>query len=487
MGSVPDERVTVCNEAPVRRDGTHVLYWMTAFRRLDWNFSLQRSVEWALELDQPLVIFEALRSDYPWASDRFHRFVLEGMADNAKRAATAPILYYSYIEPQPGDGRGLLAALSQSAAVVVTDDYPAFFIPKMVDAAAGRLGVRVEKIDSNGLMPVRRSGRAFKTAHSFRRFLQKALPGQFDEFPAPDPLRNVRLPRLEALPEAIATRWPDAMPALHGELGKLTRVLPVDHRVGATGARGGSEAAEVTLARFLETRLSLYGERNHPDASVTSDLSPYLHFGHLSSHRVFTDIASREGWDLDGVSPTASGARSGWWGMSPSAEAFLDQLVTWRELGFNACAYLDGHDRYASLPDWARTTLEEHASDPRPYLYSLSELEEARTHDRIWNAAQAQLVREGRVHNYLRMLWGKKILEWSATPQDAANTMIELNNKYALDGRDPNSYSGIFWCLGRYDRAWGPERPVFGKIRYMSSENTARKLRLSEYLKRYAG
>jgi deoxyribodipyrimidine photo-lyase len=168
-----------------------------------------------------------------------------------------------------------------------------------------------------------------------------------------------------------------------------------------------------------------------------------------------------------------------------SAEGFLDQLVTWRELGFNMCSKRDDFERYESLPDWAQTTLAEHASDPRQFNYTLDEFAQAETHDPLWNAAQRQLIREGKIHNYLRMLWGKKILEWSATPQDSLAVMIELNNRFALDGRDPNSYSGIFWILGRYDRAWGPERPIFGKIRYMSSDNTARKLDVTKYLEKH--
>jgi deoxyribodipyrimidine photo-lyase len=155
----------------------------------------------------------------------------------------------------------------------------------------------------------------------------------------------------------------------------------------------------------------------------------------------------------------------------------LDQLVTWRELGFNMCAKRADYDEFESLPDWAQATLRKHAADRRPVLYSEEDFEAAQTHDGLWNAAQTQLVTEGRMDPYLRMLWGKKILEWSASPQRALNLMIHLNNKYALDGRDPNSYNGIFWILGRYDRPWGPERPIFGTVRYMSSQNTARKLR----------
>jgi deoxyribodipyrimidine photo-lyase len=202
-------------------------------------------------------------------------------------------------------------------------------------------------------------------------------------------------------------------------------------------------------------------------------------------HQIFQDLMEQEGWTVQRLPSKATGSR-GWWGMSDSAEAFLDQLITWRELGYNLCATRQDYDQYESLPNWALRTLSDHAKDRRTYLYTQGQLETGATHDPLWNAAQMQLVREGRLHNYLRMLWGKKILEWSPTPEEALRVMIELNNKYALDGRDPNSYSGIFWVLGRYDRPWGPERPVFGKIRYMSSENTARKVQVKQYLKEYA-
>jgi deoxyribodipyrimidine photo-lyase len=172
--------------------------------------------------------------------------------------------------------------------------------------------------------------------------------------------------------------------------------------------------------------------------------------------------------------------------MSPAAEKFLDELVTWREVGYNRAALDPDSERYESLPDWARATLDKHAADRRTHVYTLEEFDRAATHDELWNAAQTQLVQAGRIHNYLRMLWGKKILEWSAGPREALDIMIELNNRYALDGRDPNSFSGIFWCLGRYDRPWPPERPVFGNIRYMSSESTRRKLKVGDYLARWS-
>jgi deoxyribodipyrimidine photo-lyase len=268
-------------------------------------------------------------------------------------------------------------------------------------------------------------------------------------------------------------------------LDQLDR-FPIDHAVPPAATAGGSIAAERTLRTFLEQKLAKYAEwRNQPEAEATSGLSPYLHFGHLSVHQVFAETMHQAGWSTDRTSAKVHGSSTGWWGVPEHVESFLDQLITWRELGYNMCSRNGDYDRYESLPAWARQTLAEHADDPREFVYTLDEFDSAQTHDPLWNAAQRQLVREGRIHNYLRMLWGKKVLEWSASPQAALDVLIELNNKYALDGRNPNSYSGIFWVLGRYDRAWGPERPVFGKIRYMSSENTARKLRVSAYLRRY--
>ena len=172
--------------------------------------------------------------------------------------------------------------------------------------------------------------------------------------------------------------------------------------------------------------------------------------------------------------------------MGEAAEAFLDELVTWRELGFNFTSQRDDYDQYESLPEWARKSLEKHAPDARSHVYSLDEFAEGETHDRVWNAAQRQLRETGVMQNYLRMLWGKKVLEWSRTPQEAMAILIELNNRYALDGRNPNSYSGISWVLGRYDRPWAPERDVYGVIRYMSSDNTVRKLKMKGYLAEWA-
>ncbi|MEO5822562.1 MAG: deoxyribodipyrimidine photolyase [Vicinamibacteraceae bacterium] len=482
---MPAVRIRLANDAPVRAERGYVLYWMVAARRARSNFALQRAVELAVELQRPLVVFEPLRAGYSWASDRLHAFVLQGMADNAKAFAKTPARYFPYVEAAAGEGSGLLEALAADAAVVVTDDAPFFFLPRMVAAAASRLDVRVEAVDGNGVHPLRAVERVFPTAFSYRAHLQKVLRGLLDDVPLADPLAGVRLPPAPSLDGTLG-RWAEASRDLLTGTAPVLARLAIDHSVPPVTTRGGADAGRARLAAFIGRDLDTYADdRDEPDAPRTSGLSPYLHFGHVSAHEVFEAVMSREGWTRRQLAPSGGGKREGWWGVGRGAESFLDQLVTWREIGFNAAAHLPDHDRYETLPAWAQATLAAHAGDPRPHRYQRHTFERAETHDPLWNAAQTELVRDGRIHTYLRMLWGKKILEWSPTPESALETMIVLNNKYALDGRDPNSYSGIFWCLGRYDRPWGPEREIFGTVRYMSSENTARKLKVKGYLARY--
>lgn len=486
--TVPSLRVRAANELPIQGSRKCVLYWMTAFRRTRYNFALQHACHWARELGRPLVILEALRVRYRWACDRFHRFVIHGMQDNARACQGKAVLYYPYVESGPGAGAGLLQELAKQACLIVSDDYPCFFHPKMFRAVAGKLPAKLLLVDSNGLMPLAAADRTFSVAHSYRRWMQKVLPAHLHEMPRKDPLpprSSGQLPFMEELPGDIAKRWRQAD---FEELleGRGLAGIPIDHSIPDGVVAGGAREAGRLLRQFIEQRLKGYdADRNEPDERGSSELSPHLHFGHLSSHEVFRRVMDREDWNPGKLKP-ANGKRSGFWGVGGDAEAFLDQLCTWRELGFNMCWREEGYDRLDSLPAWAQQTLDEHAQDKREHAYGLSQFERAQTHDEIWNAAQRQLVREGRIHNYLRMLWGKKILHWTRSPQDALDIMIELNNKYALDGRDPNSYSGIFWVLGRYDRAWGPERPIFGKVRYMTSGSAAKKHRLKEYLQRYA-
>jgi deoxyribodipyrimidine photo-lyase len=358
MTGVPEIRVRRANPTPPRADGDFVLYWMIAARRARRNFALERAVEWARRLDKPLVVLEALRCDYPWASDRLHRFVLDGMADNRRAFERTAVLYHPYVEPTRDAGRGLLETLAGRACVVVTDEFPGFFLPRMVAAAAPRVPVLLEAVDSNGLLPLAAAATAASTAFAFRRTLQRDLPAHLPRFPRVDPLARVALPRLPALPREIARRWPRASgDLLEGKPAALA-ALPIDHRVVSAPSRGGAAAGRAALRSFLAERLPRYADaRNHPDDDATSGLSAYLHFGHVSAHEVFAALAEREGWSAERLATRATGSRTGWWGMSASAESFLDQFVTWREMGYNFCFHRNDADRVESLPTWARRTL----------------------------------------------------------------------------------------------------------------------------------
>ena len=469
QSKVPPARVRLVNDEGMRPGGSHVLYWMTACRRSRSNFSLQRAGDWSRHLGLPLVVLSPLRLDYRWATARSHAFIIDSLADLADVFRASNVVHVPHVEQEAGSGEDLLRALAADAAVVITDAAPGVPSPT-------RLPVRVEAVDHNGLLPLAATDRVFVRAYDLRRFLQKELPNHLDQFPVEDPVAG-----LPAAPATLLDSIPGSR-ALPPPSRSLVADLDVDHSVSPTQLHGGQSAGHSVLSQFVSSSLRRYGERNHPDDQTSSGLSPYLHFGNVSAHDVFDAIATEEDWNPGRLGDHASGARQGWWGMSPAAESFLDQVVTWRDLGYRAAALVPNNDAYSALPQWARATLATHASDQREYLYNLEQFDAAETHDEIWNAAQRQLRHEGTIHNYLRMLWGKKILEWTSDPEEAHDIMFELNNRYALDGRDPNSVSGIHWVLGRYDRAWGPERPIFGKVRFMSSDSARRKLRLTNYL-----
>lgn len=483
---VPASRVRIVVDAPVRPAGDFVVYWMIAARRTDHNWALEHAIAWARALARPLVVLEALGCGHQWASVRTHAFVIAGMADQRGALARAPIHYYPYVEPACGQGRGLVAALGELACVVVTDDHPGALVRGLLGGAARRLGVRCEAIDGCGLLPLSAIDRELVTAASFRRAMQKVLADHLQVMPLANPLRGLDLPRVRsATLTGVRDRWP-AADDLVDSPDRISE-LPIDRTVGVVDIPGGALAARARLDAFVRDRLADYAEhRSHPDDDAGSGFSPYLHFGHMSSHAVLRAIAEAHGWTPGDVAPRATGARAGWWGLPPAAESFLDELVVWRELGFNFAVHRDDVYAYRTLPTWAQATLAKHCADPRPELYDLSRLETATTGDELWNAAQRQLLREGRMHNYVRMLWGKKVLEWSSTPETALATLVALNDRWALDGRDPSSASGIAWVFGRYDRPWGPERAIFGTVRYMTSQSTRRKLRVRSYLQRYA-
>ncbi|HEV8227039.1 MAG TPA: deoxyribodipyrimidine photolyase [Methylomirabilota bacterium] len=289
-----------------------------------------------------------------------------------------------------------------------------------------------------------------------------------------------RVPRV-----ARSSLSPPFPPADLGDVDGLLVRLPVDRSVPAVAGRPGGSVAAGLLARRLAGYAESRSEPAPPEASRQSGLSPYLHFGHISIETVVERaLSTTDRWTPMNLEPRMAGRREGFYTRNADVGAFLDEAITWRDLGYHWhwSRRKDTESIERALPAWALKTLAEHADDEREYVYTPAEWEAGATHDPLWNAAQRELVATGTIHNYLRMLWGKKVIEWSRSPEEAYRTLVHLNNKYALDGRDPNSWNGILWCFGLFDRPWAPERQVLGRIRYMSSANTAKKFRLGPYL-----
>jgi deoxyribodipyrimidine photo-lyase len=363
---VPAVRIRALNDRQLDSGRGYVLYWMTAFRRLTANFALQRAVELARDTGRPLLVFEPLRVDYPFASDRLHCFVLDGMAEHAQALAHTPVTYFPYVEPSPGAARGLLQDLASRAVAVVADDYPCFFLPRMLESAARQVDARLECVDGNGLLPVRETPRTFATALSFRAHMQRSLPAQIEAWPSELNLHDLPAPAADLIPESTRTRWPPAPAADLTNPDRLLERLPIDHHVSAVPLKGGATAAATHLRRFIDQTLPAYADRHsHPDDDATSRLSPWLHFGHISAHQVFEAVMTKERWTSRSLGRAAGGKRADWWGVSAGAEAFLDQLITWREIGFNMCATRPtDYWTFESLPIWALATLEIHSVDP---------------------------------------------------------------------------------------------------------------------------
>lgn len=486
INEIPHYRIRRPSDKPINPNGSYVVYWMTGCRRSTFSFALQRAIRLSQEHSVGLIVLEALRIDYPYASDRFHSFVIQGMLDNREAFEAAGISYLPYVERALNEGKGLLRELSKNAVCVVTDDVVNAFYPRMIQAASQTVSCSLEAVDGDGILPIGEMEQAWPTAHAFRRHLQKRLPPFLSAFPTPQPLKHCDLAPV-SVPVDVLRRW-EPLPSDKEECLRLVSTLDIDHSVGVVEQVGGEREARKRLKTFLEDGLERYTERNHPDENIGSTLSAYLHFGQISSFEILQRIFKQHRWSPDLAASKATGSRSGWWGLPADIESFLDQIVTWRELGRTWAVHRpDDYMAFQSIPSWAQESLRLHASDPRPAIYSEEELEYGKTSDQIWNAAQQQLVKMGAVHNYVRMLWGKNVMAWTQNPEEAARILVHLNDKWALDGRDPNSYSGIFWVFGRHDRAWGPERPIYGKVRYMTSANTKRKLKMDRWLARWGG
>ena len=449
-----NERVIQLNDKPVNADARYVLYWMQMYKRVDNNHSLIYAIRRANELKLPLVVYEGLKYYYPWASDRIHTFILEGVEEKRREFEQLGIRYVFYLQKYADSPKNTVAALARDAALIVTDDFPCFIIPEHNRRIAERAEIPVFAVDSNGIIPMSKFDKEEYAAYTIRPKINKLL----DRYLKPLPTETVEVSSVGIevdCPETIVTAE---------NIASLVAECDIDHSVlPSEQYKGGTIEGRKRLKKFVEQILPGYNKaRSKPDRDGSSRLSSYLHFGYLSPLEIALAVR-------DAKAP------------QESIDAYLEELIVRRELSYNMTLFNDKYDSLEALPAWVQKTMREHAADKRSHLYSLEQLENGETHDELWNAAQREMVATGEMHNYVRMLWGKNVIAWSPSYEAAFETLVHLNNKYCLDGRNPNSYCGILWCFGKHDRAWF-ERPVFGLIRYMASGSTGKKFDSKKYI-----
>jgi len=443
---IQPERIEVLNGKSLT-DGKYVLYWMQAAQRAEYNHALEYSIRNANELRKPVVVFFGITENFPEANERHYYFMLEGLKQvqtALQRKGIQMVIWHK--SPDVG-----AVAVAEEAALLVVDAGQLRIQRRWRENAARRVKCPLHEVETNLIVPVEQaSDKENFSAGTFRPRITK----QLDYYLAP--LKHTK-PKRDSIGLKLKSLNID-------NIDRTISKLKVDRSVGkASTFEGGSEEAKRRLSDFLKTKLDEFADlRNDPGAECLSNMSPYLHFGQISPLYIALE-----------VSKTAS----------PGKDAYLEELIVRRELSHNFVFYNSNYDSFACLPPWARNTLNYHRRDKREYAYSLAEFEPAKTHDPYWNAAQKEMLITGKMHGYMRMYWGKKILEWSKDPRTAFKIALYLNNKYELDGRDPNGFAGVAWCFGKHDRAWG-ERPVFGKVRYMNAAGLKRKFDPDAYVKK---
>ena len=447
--SANDPRVTVRRGGSPDPEGKCVVYWMQRAQRAFDNPALDAAVKIANELSKPVVVFFAPVPFYPRANLRHYRFLAEGIPDIAAGLAKRGVGFILRTYPEHSLSR---FCEEVHPALVIGDENPLREAEQWRMRVAQRLHMPFWTVDADVVVPSRLLGREHYAARTIRPRLQELLP----QFLAKTKNVKARIPWIK----------PRRLPSLGlredftAEWNRLDRsVAPVEQW------RGGTTAALRTLRHFVAHGLSAYPkDRNHPEIGGTSRLSPYLHFGHISPLTVAHAIDE---------APAPAAAK----------KAFLEQLIIRRELSVNFVRFNPSYDSFECMEPWASRSFARHAQDERAIVYSDWQLEQAETHDLLWNAAQKQMVRTGWMHNYMRMYWAKKILEWSPSMAVAYRRAVWLNDRYELDGRDPNGYAGIAWAIvGKHDRAWF-ERPIFGQIRSMSYAGTSRKFDAAAYIR----
>lgn len=455
-------RTAPANDVRRQPEGEFVLYWMQSTHRFEENWALRRATLEADRLGKPLLVYQGLNPTYEHASDRIHAFVVGNARHLAARAPNLGLTYRFNLRHRRADDARVVDRLAARAALIVTDAFPTAGVAERTARVAGRVPVHVEAVDSHGIVPAAALPKEEWAARTIRPKLLKLRDLALE--PVAD--RPPRVPMPADLLRAIDGDLPSLALDRCDIAAELSR-CEIDHTVPVVDLVPGLEAARRRLAAFVDDALPRYAERRSDptDARGSSQLSPYLHFG---------QIAAAE------VARAALTARAG-----EQGEKFLDELVTWRELSLNFCVHNPHFGSLKGLPDWVRSNLATHEADPRPVTYTAEQLERGETDAPLWNAAQHELRTTGAIHNVMRMYWGKCVIGWMPTYAEALRTLIHLNNKWGLDGRDPSSYGGIQWCFGKFDRPWAPKRPVYGSIRWMSLDRAYSKFDAKGYERRH--
>jgi deoxyribodipyrimidine photo-lyase len=444
---VEKNRIEKINEAELKKK-EFVAYWMQSSQRLEYNQALGYAVERANQLNQPLLIFFLVNSNYPEAEYGHYKFMFEGLKEIKKSLSKLDINFYLIDYQQLED----IKKITESASLVVSEKVYLKHLRRWKEKAAEMLTIPFYLVESNLVCPIEEvSKKEEYAAYTIRKKINKIRANY---------LREYQRQKIKNKSE-IEVKNKDLN--FVDDLDIYLEKMDFAQKCSCSNYfKGGYQEARKKLDNFIQNCLSEYDEkRNIPHLNYQSDLSPYLHFGQISAQEAALAALNSKA----------------------DADPFLEELIVRRELAFNFVYYNQNYDGSLKeiLSDWAYESLMEHKTDEREYLYDYQDFREAKTHDKYWNAAQKEMMITGKMHNYMRMYWGKKILEWTSDPEKAYQWALKLNNKYSLDGRDPNSYAGVGWVFSKHDRAW-KERKIFGKVRYMNASGLERKFDMEKYL-----
>lgn len=444
-------RIKKLNNHPVNRSNEVVIYYMQASVRSKFNHALECAIAKANELLKPLVVVFCLQDNFPEANERSFAFLLEGLMDVKHNLAKRHIPFFVF------NDWSKMAKLCAQACIVFTDKGYLKVEREWKTLLASNLDLPVIEVESNAIVPVEvASSKEEYGAFHLRFKLNKVVAHYLVPVQQEDLIHHAS----QALFNTFKNNSIEILSLEEGlkQLNIDTSVSRLQH------VHGGETEANKVLDTFIANKLDHYAlKASNPGEEYSSDLSPYLHFGHISPLEVYLQVMQQN---------------------NDNTKSFLEQLFVRRELSINFVYYNAYYNQYECLPTWAKNTLAQHESDKRDYVYSLEELERAQTHDVFWNVAQNELLQHGKMNSHMRMYWCKKILEWQTNPKTAYEIALYLNNKYALDGRDPNAFAGIAWCFGKHDRPWF-ERPIFGLVRYMNENGLKTKFDMNNYISKH--